>query len=256
MKERYEEVLGRLKKLGIDSSNTNIVRWEGIDGSTELPFAKEIYATEDFEKKRVFVKQLNQTLQQYNHVSKKIDANFRPGQIAYYYSFIKVIRDAKEKGYRNILFLEDDVFFVPDFIQQFSELKNMKEDILFLGTSHEYWNQKRKKEGSNNVHWVCPSKPINDKQVEYPVGCLNDKDELNHAFLGTFACSISDHAYDKLLRLSTPMRYALDVYLGKLYRENQITAAFFKNPLVYVEYNGISHTGSLSLNGSKNKVLI
>jgi GR25 family glycosyltransferase involved in LPS biosynthesis len=253
MKNRYFEVLERLEALGINTSNTNIVRWRGIDGSEVLPFSKEIYGTDDFDIKKEFVEKLNTTLQKHNYISKKTDRPFRPGQIAYYYSFIRMIRDAKEKGYNKILFLEDDVFFVDGFREKLEDINNLKDDVLFIGTSHGFWNRKAKTEKTN---WICPERRINKIQVDYPLGCLNENTELNNAFLGTFGCIINNSAYDKLLELSTPMRYPLDVYLGKLYREHRLSAAFFKKPLVYVDYNGISHTGSLNTNGTKNKVVI
>ena len=122
MKHRYYEVLERLESHGIAPSNTNIVRLEGIDGSKVLPFSKEIYGTDDFDIKKEFLEKLNNTLQNHNYISKKISRPFRPGQIAYYYSFIRMIRDAKAKGYNKILFLEDDVFFVDNFIEKLNEI--------------------------------------------------------------------------------------------------------------------------------------
>ena len=253
MKNRYFEVLKRLESHGINTNNTNIVRLEGIDGSKVLPFSKEIYSNDDFDLKKEFVEKLNNTLKEHSYISKNINKTFRPGQIAYYYSFIKMIRDAKEKRYKKILFLEDDVFFVNNFIEKLEKIIHLSEDVLFIGTSHKFWNEKAKSEKTN---WTCPERRVNRIQVDYPLGCLNENEELNNAFLGTFGCIINSSAYDKILEFSVPMRYPLDVYLGKLYREHKLSASFFKEPLVYVEYNGISHTGSLSINGSKNKVII
>jgi hypothetical protein len=248
MKHRYYEVLQRLEKAGINPKNTNIVHLEGIDGSTSLPYSKEIYSTDDIARKEFFLGKLNDKLRSHGYISRKVKTVFKPGQIAYYYSFLKMIRHAKGKGYNRVLFLEDDVFFTSTFSKRIMEIVKGQEDILFVGTSHKHWNRKAKVEETN---WVCPERSVDKIHVEYPLGCLRkDRDrELNNAFLGTFACVINSSAYDKILALAYPMRYPLDVYLGKLYRERQLTCSFYRDPPVYVEYNGNSHTGSLNSNG-------
>ena len=63
MKHRYEEVLERLFQVGITPLNTTIVRWKGLDGSTKLPFGKDIYATDDLYKKTFLLKKMNSDLQ-------------------------------------------------------------------------------------------------------------------------------------------------------------------------------------------------
>jgi GR25 family glycosyltransferase involved in LPS biosynthesis len=255
MKTRYDEVVKRLNQIGINTSNSNIVRWEAVDGSIELPFCKEIYETEDIDKKKELLDKMNNTLKKHNYISKKISKNFRPGQIGVYCSFMQIIRDAKNKKYEKVLILEDDVFFVSNFLKRIDEFKDRKEDVIFLGTSHTYWNDKIKKEGKHNVNWQCPVKKIDNALVDYPVGCLNEKDELNNGFLGTFGYSVNKSGYDKILKRAFPMRYAFDVYLGKLYHERQITTVFLKDSLIYVTNIGeMSHTGSLQIDGSKNKI--
>jgi len=257
MKHKYKEVLERLDKLGITKLNTNIIRWKGFDGSTKLPFSKDIYKTDDFNKKKQFLTKMNTTLEENNVVSKKRINDFKPGQIGVYLSFIQIIEHAKQNKYKKILVLEDDVFFVSDFIKQYEEVNDMKQDIIFLGTSHKYWNKKNKTD--KNVRWYCPEKIINDKQVEYPKGCLHSTNpKLNNSFLGTFGYVLNQSAYSKILKEAIPMRYAFDVFIGKLFNEKKITVAFLKNPIIYVDFNDTrtSHTGSLQLDGSENKVLL
>ena len=257
MKLKYEEVLERLFQVGITQLNTTIVRWRGLDGSKKLPFSKEIYATDDLNKKKELLKKMNVTLEENNYVSKKRINDFKPGQVGVYLSFIQIIEHAKESNYKKVLILEDDVFFVSDFIKKYEEVKDMKQDIIFLGTSHKYWNKKNKTD--KNVRWFCPEKIVNDKQVEYPDGCLHSTNpKLNNSFLGTFGYVLDESAYSKILKNAIPMRYAFDVFIGKLYNKKKITAAFLKDPIIYVNFdvNRTSHTGSLQLDGSENKILI
>lgn len=253
MKHRYEEVLERLFQVGITPLNTTIVRWKGLDGSTKLPFGKEIYATDDLDKKTDLLKKMNSDLQKKKIISKKIKTDFKPGQIGVYLSFIQIIEHAKKNNYNKVLILEDDVFFHSDFTKRAEEIKDKTEDVIFFGSGHNYWNEQMKKIGGNKAKWMCPEKIIDDTRVDYPVGCINLKndEELNNGFLGTFAYSVNKNAYDKILKDAMPMRYVFDVYLGKLYVKNKITVFFYRNPPVYVADNGISHTGNLNLTGTK-----
>ena len=253
MKHRYEEVLERLFQVGITPLNTNIIRWKGLDGSTKLPFGKEIYAADDVDKQKELLTKMNTMLKEKKIISKKIKNDFKPGQIGVYLSFIQIIQHAKHNNYDRVLILEDDVFFREDFIKHAEEIKDKKEDVIFLGSGHNYWNEQIKKIGINKAKWICPEKIIDKTRVDYPVGCIDLKNdtEENNGFLGTFAYSVNKNAYDKILKDSTPMRYVFDIYLGKLYVKNKITVFFYRNPPVYVADNGISHTSNLNLNGTK-----
>jgi GR25 family glycosyltransferase involved in LPS biosynthesis len=160
MKHRYEEVLERLFQVGITQLNTTIVRWRGLDGSTKLPFGKEIYATDELDKKTDLLKKMNTTLKEKNIISKKIKTDFKPGQIGVYLSFVQIIENAKKNNYNKVLILEDDVFFHSDFIKRAEEIKDKTEDVIFFGSGHNYWNEQMKKIGGNKAKWMCPEKII------------------------------------------------------------------------------------------------
>jgi GR25 family glycosyltransferase involved in LPS biosynthesis len=229
IKHKYEEVLERLFQVGITPLNTTIVRWRGLDGSTKLPFSKEIYSIDDIDRKKDLLKKMNTDLQKKKIISENVKTNFRPGQIGVYLSFIQIIEHAIINNYKKILILEDDVFFVSDFIKKYQEVNDMKQDIIFLGTSHKYWNKKNKTD--KNVSWYCPEKIIDNTRVDYPLGCINLKndEELNNGFLGTFGYVLNESAYSKILKDAMPMRYSFDIFIGKLFNKKKITVAFLKD---------------------------
>ncbi len=253
LKERAQDVIERLNKLELNSSNQKIVWWKAIDGSTELPLGKEVYNTNDNSKKQELIKEMNSVLQDHKYLSKRIPIPMKPGQIGVYASFINIIRDAKKNQYKNIIFFEDDVFFTNNFLEEMKFVNSLKEEVVFLGSSHEYWNEKYKKDEATSYR--CPSKKVNNKLVEYPVGCLSkNMEERDNSFLGTFAVFIRSSAFDTILKYAYPMRYPLDVYIGKLYFEKLISTIFLSKPIVFVDYeNGVSHTSGLNLVGASYK---
>lgn len=252
LKYRYDEVLNRLNSIGINKKNQKIIRWSAIDGSKDLPYSKEIYSSE-YENKHDYLKKMNETLQKYNYLSKKINEQIfmKPGQIGCYYSFIQIIKDAKNNMYERILILEDDVYFTSDFKEKLNKLLYKKNDIIYLGNSHRYWNNK------NSINsFYCPEKNSKENKnlVEYPLGCLARNEERNNSFLGNFGIVLNKSAFDTILEYAYPMRYPIDVYFGKLYFNNLLNVAFLKNHIVYVDYKeGITHTSSLLKNGTKYK---
>ena len=223
IKHNYEEMLERLFLVGITPLNTTIVRWTGLNGRSKLPFGKEIYAIDTIDKKKELIEKMNTVLKEQNIIYKNIKSDFIPEQIGIYLSFTQIIEHAKYNSYSNILILGDNVFFDSDFINLAKEIKNKKEDVIFFGSEHHNWNTQLKKTGSNKEEKIID----------------NIK---NDTFLGTFAYSIRKDAYDKILKDSRPMRYDLDIYLGKLYGKNKITVLFYKNPPVYIANNAYFYT--------------
>jgi len=64
------------------------------------------------------------------------------GAVGYIYSYVALIRDAKAKGYKRILTLEDDVILAHDFTARLKKfLANVNEDwlTLLLGASQHNW---------------------------------------------------------------------------------------------------------------------
>lgn len=55
------------------------------------------------------------------------------GHFACLLSHIKAIEIAKQRGYSNIMILEDDVFFCDNFLDKLTEIKIPKYDMIYLG---------------------------------------------------------------------------------------------------------------------------
>lgn len=55
------------------------------------------------------------------------------GHFACLLSHIKAIKIAKQRGYLNIMILEDDVYFCDNFIEKISKMKIPKYDMIYLG---------------------------------------------------------------------------------------------------------------------------
>ncbi|WP_237055937.1 glycosyltransferase [Microbulbifer sediminum] len=66
-----------------------------------------------------------------------------PGAVGYIYTYISIIEDAKVRGFKNILIVEDDIILCRDFKQRFHRfISSTSEDwkILLLGASQYDWS--------------------------------------------------------------------------------------------------------------------
>jgi glycosyltransferase involved in cell wall biosynthesis len=65
-----------------------------------------------------------------------------PGAWAYLKTYIRLLKEASGKGYKKILCLDDDIFFIHDFNERFKELTGSVPedwDLLYLGASQHNW---------------------------------------------------------------------------------------------------------------------
>ena len=164
-KDRYEKIKYKLDKL-----NIKFERFSAIDGNNikddEYDFSRFI--------------------QGYGMLENKY-------ALACLRSHVEIIKDAKSKGYKRILILEDDVLIssnIKAYLQRIRNIDNWK--LLYLGSSQYNWN------------------------VEFIEGFFYSKKSL-----GTFAYAIDESMYEDLLNISE--RKSIDNILSdiqsKYYKE-------------------------------------
>lgn len=116
--ERWDLMKKKLKEIGC----SNYERFRAIDGSS-FPYIEE---WKEYSKKP------------FNETEKKLKRKMirSPGAWGYNKSAIGVLQNAKKKGYRRILFMDDDVIFSKDFQKRFSDIKiPVSWKVLYLGAS-------------------------------------------------------------------------------------------------------------------------
>lgn len=78
-----------------------------------------------------------------------------PGSWAILKSMRRLIIDAKQKGYRNVLVLQDDLLFHKDFIEKFKEVSKKLPNswkLLYLGASQHIWDAVKYHDGYYTTH--------------------------------------------------------------------------------------------------------
>ena len=88
-------------------------------------------------------------------------------------SHLEIIKNAKEKGHRNILIFEDDVILSNNFLEEVKQIEKLDWKLLYLGASQFLWNNIEIKDG----HYNCKKT------------------------LGTFAYAIDSSIYDDLINI-------------------------------------------------------
>ncbi|WP_334078981.1 glycosyltransferase [Microbulbifer sp. M83] len=66
-----------------------------------------------------------------------------PGALGYIYTYISIMKDAKSRGFKNILIVEDDIILCHDFKHRFHRfISSVSDDwkILLLGASQYHWD--------------------------------------------------------------------------------------------------------------------
>jgi hypothetical protein len=87
-------------------------------------------------------KKHNLTVERFSAIDGSIVENptsLLPGEYGVLSTHIELIKDAKSKGYNNILILEDDVEFIDNINEYFSSIKNQIPNdciMLYLGGNH------------------------------------------------------------------------------------------------------------------------
>lgn len=133
-----------------------------------------------------------------------------PGAIGYIYTYVKILKDAKERGFHRILILEDDIVLARNFLQRFdSFLKSIAADwkIILLGASQYDWGDIDRGQSLAQGYY----RPI------------------NNATKGSFAIGLDISIADELIKNQLHFDAPFDNFpLGELYERypNECFAAY------------------------------
>lgn len=106
-----------------------------------------------------------------------------PGHFGCSLSHIKVLKKAKEKGYKQIMVLEDDIEFIEDFVKKLQEIVVPKFDLLYLGgPTHEY-------------------------------KLFTESWGKHKEIMGTYGYIIKSELYDDLIKFISRFKYTIDITL-------------------------------------------
>lgn len=136
----------------------------------------------------------------------------RKGQLGCLKSHINMIKDAKEKGYKRILILEDDVKLHTNFNDELKKVQQVMDEhkdwnIIYLGAQQHSWN---------NVKI--------DKNKTY----YNAQQTMS-----TCSYIINSNFYNTILDVCNNLRKPIDVYLADL-QENKKNKIFVMYPNIMV----------------------
>lgn len=162
--DRWQRISQLLKQNGF----LHFKRFEGFDGNTE-PYLSQWSA---------YSQQLNKRAKPTAQAPRPIR---HQGSWAILKSMKELIKEAKAKGYRRILTLQDDLLFHKDFrakMQHLHQLPNWK--LLYLGASQHLWDKVEHVEHVEHVDHIG---------YYYPHGTAE----------GAFAVAIDSSVYDLLL---------------------------------------------------------
>lgn len=201
--EKLEKVEKRLKAVGIEYK-----RWPAIDGKT---------LTKEYEEYQSF------PLNTYEKLILGRKAMVSLGAMGCLFSYIEIVKDAKDNGYKRVLCLEDDVLFHKEFNDRWERLsQEVPEDwkLLYLGASQHNWTQ---------------------------VSSFNDN--LYYAQLtdSTFAFGIDHSVFDKFLQHAECKELPVDTYLSTV-----IQRRYPKNCFVFSENLIIAELGNSDIRTEKS----
>lgn len=124
-----------------------------------------------------------------------------PGAVGYIHTYISILKDAKEQGYKSILILEDDIVFCDAFEARLASfMHNVTPDwkILLLGASQYGWGSVNFSESLSRKHY-------------YP---------RLHDTKGSFAIAFKSDVYDEVIENQHHMEAPFDnLPLGVLYEK-------------------------------------
>jgi hypothetical protein len=145
-------------------------------------------------------------------------------------SYMQMFKNAKENNYSRILILEDDIFFLNDFINQFDVLYG---DLLKID---ENWK----------LLYFGGSNRTGQNHINFPKS--KDKIQLigNRFIASTYAIGYDSSIYDKILESENDKR-AIDVIIGNDIKTNNYI--FFP----YLIYADVSKPSTTTDNNNKNQ---
>lgn len=184
----------QLRSLGIDYEWFSAVN--GYEGQPLLEYQE--YTKRPLGEMSHFIEGCDYEL---NRGSKLIES---PGAVGYIYTYISIIKDAKNKGFKKILILEDDVILCDGFEQRFNRfITSISENwkILHFGASQYEWDGINVSGALKNGFYT-PS--LNKTKGSFAIG-LNE--------------SIFDELIENLLHLDSPFDNFPVGYLYEKYSE-------------------------------------
>lgn len=195
--EKRLKVGAQLRALGVDFEY-----FEAVDGYKGYP--GKVF--EEYEKKPLG--DLEHYVQ-YSDYEKQRGRKLieSPGAIGYIFTYIKILKDAKLKGYRSILIIEDDVVFCENFlgrVERFLEKVGDDWRIMHLGASQYGWDDVDLDEALANGYY-------------FP---------RIHATKGSFSVAFNKCVYDEVIENQSffeapfdnlPLGVLYEKYLGKCF---------------------------------------
>jgi len=133
-----------------------------------------------------------------------------PGAFGCLLSYVKLLQDARSRGYRRILILEDDACLHKNFLNEFQNIVSLPEDwkLAYLGNSQYRWSGIR--EFNSSFYYARDSQ-------------------------GTFAVGIHGSLYDELLGLCEQQEEPIDRYLAKIQEKYQKQCFVFQPNIVIAD---------------------
>ena len=182
-----------LKKHGVDFEI-----FEATNGYTGEPLEKfEAYKKQDLGNLKRYP--------EYNELEKKWGHHFieSAGAVGIIYSFIRILKDAKKKGYKRFLILEDDILLSENFENKFKNfIHKIGNDwkMLLLGASQYGWETTNIESSIKNSFY-------------YPVKRLGSV-----ATCGTFATGVDSSIIDELIEGASSFESPFDNFpVGEIY---------------------------------------
>jgi len=153
--DRWDETQTELKKWGLENE---VVRYSGIDGN-----------------------------------SLKNETQIKGGELGILNTHLKIINESKEKKYKNILILEDDIEFTEKIklLDEYMSIVPNDWDMIYFG-------------GNHNKHM--------GKKINY----LNDKIIKLEETYGIHCVAINNSIYDLILNVIDKRKKPIDVYYADI----------------------------------------
>lgn len=149
------------------------------------------------------------------------------GAIGYIYTYLRILSDAKKKGYKRFLILEDDILLTYDFDEKFRTFVSSVDDdwkVLQLGASQYGWNSVNQQEAIAKGHYLPR--------------CLDT--------CGSFAIAFDGSIIDELIEAESAFEAPFDhLPIGEIY-ERYIGKCFVAFPNIV-----IADVGESSIRGGR-----
>ena len=177
----------------------------------------------------------------YEKITSKYDKdfitnNYQKGALGCLLSHLNVLKDAKEKGYKSILILEDDFLINNKFNEEYGKLvKNIPDDWDYI-----YFGKKQGKESAlpKNMRHIYPSNIMSINKVNDFVY------KPNYFTYATHSICIKDTIYDVLIERYNTLCAPVDLIVMSLYEKYNFYTVY--NDLFITSYESdIRETNSL-----------